>query len=70
MRALRCAGIAIAVSILVWPEFISLASSEYLGRVSWSTERAMLLSLASVIVAMLSALIPAHAAANVYPLKY
>jgi len=66
-RAVRCAAIAIAVSIPLWPAFVSLASSEYLGRASWSTGRAMLLSLACVVVSIFAALIPANAAANVSP---
>lgn len=66
-RAVRCATIAIAVSIPLWPAFVGLASSEYLGRASWSTGRAMILSLACVIAALFAALIPANAAANVSP---
>jgi hypothetical protein len=67
VRALRCAVLAAIISAPLWPALSHLSSSEYLGQASWSTDRAILLSLACVLVAMLISLIPAAAATRVLP---
>jgi len=66
-RTARCALLATAVSAPLWPMLMQLSSSEYLGRVSWSTTRAVLLSLACVAVAIFISLVPAIAATNISP---
>lgn len=66
-RAARCAFLAIALSAPLWPVLVHLSSSEYLGRVSWSTTRAVLLALACVAVAIFISLIPATAATSISP---
>jgi putative ABC transport system permease protein len=67
VRAARCAICAIIISVPLWPLLAQLSSSEYLGRVSWSTGRALLLSLVCILVAVFVSLIPAVAATRVSP---
>jgi predicted permease len=66
-RTVWCALIATALAAPLWPVLYRLSSSNYMGRVSWSTSLAALLSLACVSVAVLISLIPAAAAARVSP---
>jgi predicted permease len=67
VRAARCALLAVALSAPLWVMLARLTSSDYLGEVSWSTSRAIFLSLACVAVAIFIALIPAIAATNISP---
>ncbi|HEY2461284.1 MAG TPA: ABC transporter permease [Candidatus Acidoferrum sp.] len=66
-RAMWCAGAATIFSMALWPGFARLASSDYLGRVAWSTGRAVAISLACVLVAVLVSLRPARSAGCVSP---
>jgi putative ABC transport system permease protein len=66
-RAAQCAVLAAALSLPLWPMLARLSSSEYLGRVSWSTEHAVLISLACVSVSVFISLVPATAATRVSP---
>jgi predicted permease len=69
VRAARCALLAMFISAPLWAVLAQLSSSEYLGSVSWSTGRAVLLALACVAVAIFISLIPAAAATRVSPAK-
>src|SRR5271168_3739656 len=65
-RAAGCALAAVVLSLPLWPVLARLSTEEYvLGRVSWSTPRGALLSLACVAVAVLISLIPAANARRV-----
>lgn len=66
-RAVLCATAAVLLCAPLWPLLAQLSANEYLGRVSWSTERAMLITLACVAVSLAVSLIPAAAAAAVSP---
>ncbi len=66
-RAAQCAMSAALLSLPLWPVLARLSSSDYLGRVSWSTGRAILLSLACISVAAIISLIPAAAATRTSP---
>ena len=57
VRAARCAILATVLSIPLWPILAQLSSSDYLGKVSWSTERAIILSLICILGAILISLI-------------
>jgi ABC-type antimicrobial peptide transport system permease subunit len=67
VRAARCALLAIALSAPLWPLLAHLSSIDYLGRVSWSAPRAILLALACVVVAIVISLVPARAATSISP---
>jgi predicted permease len=66
-RAARCAALAAIISVPLWPVLAQLSSSDYLGSVSWSTPRAILLSLACIAVAIFVSLIPARSAVRTSP---
>jgi len=66
-RAARCAIWAAVISAPLWPALTRLSSSDYLGQVSWSSGRAVLISLACVLVSVLVSLVPATSAACVSP---
>jgi predicted permease len=66
-RATLCAVSAVMFSVPLWPVLAQLSSNDYLGRVSWSTGRAVLISLACVLVSVFVSLVPATAAASVSP---
>jgi predicted permease len=66
-RAAGCAVSAVMLSVPLWPVLAQLSSNDYLGRVSWSTGRAVLISLACVSVSVFVSLVPATAAASVSP---
>jgi predicted permease len=66
-RALICSICAVFVSACFWPVLAGLSSNEYLGRISWSTERAILVSLSCIAISAFVALIPAETAARIPP---
>jgi putative ABC transport system permease protein len=66
-RAAWCAVSAVVLSVPTWPVLARLSSSEYLGRVSWSTGHAVFISLACISLAVLTSLVPASAGARVSP---
>jgi predicted permease len=66
-RAAWCAVSAVMLSVPTWPMLARLSSSEYLGRVSWSTGHAVFISLACISVSVLISLVPAAAGARVSP---
>lgn len=66
-RAIRCAIWSVVISVPLWPVLYRLSSSEYLGALSWSIQRAALLSLASILVAVFISLVPAAVAASISP---
>jgi putative ABC transport system permease protein len=66
-RAVRCALSAAILCAPLWPGLAQLSSSEYFGRVSWSTGRAILLSLACMLAAVLISLGPAATTARIPP---
>jgi putative ABC transport system permease protein len=66
-RAAWCAASAAMLSVTLWPLLERLSSHDYLGRISWSTGRAVLISLACVTVSVFVSLVPAAAAASVSP---
>lgn len=66
-RAARSAALAAIIAVPLWPVLAQLSSSDYLGSVSWSTPRAILLSLACIVVAILVSLIPARSAVRTSP---
>jgi putative ABC transport system permease protein len=61
-RAMRCAGIALLLSIPLCFLLTKLSASEFLGPVSWSLPRAALLSAVCVVLVGVVALAPAGAA--------
>ncbi|HEX4022856.1 MAG TPA: ABC transporter permease [Acidobacteriaceae bacterium] len=66
----RAAGCAVSAGILsapLWLILAKLSSNDYLGRISWSTGHAVLITLACIVVAVLVSLVPATAAAAVSP---
>lgn len=67
LRAARCAVLAAIISLPLWPILAQLSSSDYLGQVSWSTPRAILLSLACIAIAIVVSLIPARSAVRTSP---
>jgi len=67
VRAARCAIWAAIISAPLWPLLAQLSSSEYLGRLSWSTGRAVLLLVGCVCIAVFISLVPAVAATRVSP---
>ena len=67
LRAARCAAFAAVISVPLWPILAQLSSSDYLGSVSWSTGRAILLALACVIIAILVSVVPARSAVRTSP---
>jgi ABC-type antimicrobial peptide transport system permease subunit len=66
-RAARCALLAAFISAPLWPLLAHLSSTEYLGKLSWSTGRATLLALACVFVAVLIGVVPALSASRAAP---
>lgn len=66
-RAAWCAISAIALSLPLWPVLAQLSSNEYLGRISWSTSRALVISLACASVSIFISLVPAAAATSISP---
>jgi putative ABC transport system permease protein len=64
-RAVRSGTLGAVVSLPLWPVLAQLSSSDYLGRVSWSTERAAFISLACVLVSAFVSLVPAIAASRI-----
>jgi hypothetical protein len=66
-RAAWCAVSAVMLCVPLWPVLAQLSSNEYVGRVSWSTSRAVLISLACVAVSLLISLAPAIAAVRISP---
>ena len=66
-RAAQCAAAAALLSLPLWPVLARLSSNDYLGRVSWSAGRAILLSLACISVAIFISLVPAAAATRTSP---
>jgi len=66
-RAAWCAISAVILCIPVWPILAQLSSNDYLGRVSWSTGRAILISMGCVSASVVISLVPATAAASISP---
>jgi ABC-type antimicrobial peptide transport system permease subunit len=66
-RAASCAVSAVILSLPLWPVLAQLSSNDYLGRVSWSTGRAVLISLACVSASVVVSLVPAIDAESVSP---
>jgi putative ABC transport system permease protein len=65
--AMRCAGIALLLSVPLCFLLAELSASEFLGPVSWSLPRAVLLSAACVGLVGVVALVPAGAATRTRP---
>jgi predicted permease len=66
-QAAQCALFAGVLSAPFWPLLERLSSSDLLGRVSWSTWRAALISLACMSGSIVTSWIPAAVAARVSP---
>jgi predicted permease len=66
-RAVWSALAGVSLSAFLWPLLARLSSNDYLGRASWSTVRAILISLACVIVSLCVSFFPARSAASVSP---
>ncbi len=66
-RAAWCASAAVLMSLPLWPLLSHLSSSDYLGRLAWSTADALLMALTCVLLSVLVSLLPAMAAASVSP---
>ncbi len=67
LRALRCAAIAVALTVPLWIGFARLAAGEYFGRLAWSGTRALVLSSLCVGAALAIAFTPARMAASIAP---
>ena len=68
-RAVWSALVGVSLSAFLWPLLARFSTNDYLGRASWSTGRAILVSLACVIVSLWVSLLPARSAASVSPSK-
>jgi putative ABC transport system permease protein len=66
-RATWSAGLAVALSVTLWPLIAQLSFSDYLGHLQWSTPRAILILLVCVAVALCVSLLPARGAVSVSP---
>jgi predicted permease len=66
-RAAWCAAVALLLSLPLWPVLAQLSSNDYLGQISWSTGRALLIAFTCASVSVLVSLLPAAAAASVSP---
>lgn len=66
-RAALSAGLAIPLSVILWPLIAQLSFNDYLGHLSWSTGRATLILLGCVVVSLCVSLLPAKAAVAVSP---
>lgn len=66
-RGAMCAAVAVILCLPVWPLLAQLSTNEYLGRVSWSFGRAVLISLACASLSVLVSLVPAMAASSGSP---
>lgn len=66
-QAIRYAGFATILSIPFWIILYRLASNDFLGTASWSTARAITLSLLCIGLAVFTSLIPANSAAGLSP---
>lgn len=66
-RAVWSALVGASLSAFLWPLLARFSTSDYLGRASWSTGRAILISLACVIVSLCVSFFPAKSAASVSP---
>jgi putative ABC transport system permease protein len=67
VRAFWCALAAALLSLPMWPIFQKLSTSDYLGQVSWSPQRALIVTLICVAGSVLLAMIPASTAASTSP---
>ena len=66
-RAAWSACVAIAMCVLFWPLIAQLASNQYMGNLSWSTSRAVLIMLGCVFVSLCVSMLPARNAVAVSP---
>jgi MacB-like periplasmic core domain len=66
-QAARCALLAGILSVPVWPMLARLSSSDWLGRLSWSTSLAACIALACISASISTSLVPAAAATRVSP---
>lgn len=66
-RAAWSALVGVSFSVFLWPLLARLSTNDYLGRASWSTVRAILISLACVIASLCVSFFPAKSAASVSP---
>jgi predicted permease len=66
-RAGWLALVGVSLSTFLWPLLARLSTNDYLGRASWSTVRAILISLACVIASLCVSFLPAKSAASVSP---
>jgi predicted permease len=67
VRAFWCAFVGALLSLPMWLVFEKLATNDYLGQVSWSADRAAVITLVCVAGSVLLAMIPAKAAASISP---
>ena len=67
LRSLGCACIAVSASLPLWFLLARFFASSYLGRVSWSTGQAVIISFVCIIASGFIALGPARAAARISP---
>lgn len=65
--AFRCALVAALLSLPAWAILRTLSASDLLGAASWSSGRAAAITLACVLVTVLSAWMPAAAAVSISP---
>jgi predicted permease len=68
-QAIRYAVFAIFLSMPMWLILSRLAYNDFLGAASWSTARAIFLSLLCICLALCTSLIPAHSAAGLSPIE-